>query len=95
VSERRDQTAGKRAAGAVEEQSPPPQDLSVTMWVWTLLGFALVVAVIIVVIIWGGGQPRQTGPATEGQPEMTSTTEPTEAETTPSEAANTAATQPG
>jgi hypothetical protein len=32
------------------------QDLSVPMWVWTVLGFALVVAVVIIVIIWGGAK---------------------------------------
>ena len=44
------------------------QDLSVPMWVWTLIGFALVVAVIIVVIIWGGGQAPQTDQGTGEQP---------------------------
>ena len=32
------------------------QDLSVPIWVWTVLAFALVVAVMIIVIIWGGAK---------------------------------------
>lgn len=31
-----------------------PADLSIPMWVWTLLGFAAITAVVIIVIIWGG-----------------------------------------
>ena len=96
MSERRDQTAGgdRVDPGGEEQQPSQAQDLSVPMWVWTLLGFALVVAVIIVVIIWGGGQARQADPGTEGQSEMTSTTEPSEAETMPTDASSAAATQP-
>jgi hypothetical protein len=58
VGEQRD---GMRADGGREVE-----DLSVPMWVWTLLGFALVVAVIIVVIISGGGQARQNDQAPGG-----------------------------
>lgn len=93
MSERRDQTGDGRTGEAGDEQ-PQAQDLSVPMWVWTLLGFTLVVAVIIVVIIWGGGQARQTDPGTEGQSEVTGTAEPGEAETMPSGASDAAATQP-
>ena len=92
VSERQDQAGGD---GVDDPVGPQTQDLSVPMWVWTLLGFALVVAVIIVVIIWGGGQGRPTDQGTEGQSEMTSTTEPSEAETMPSDVSSAAATQPG
>ena len=38
-----------------------PSDLSVPWWVWVILGFALVMAVVIVIIIWSGG-----GSAPEG-----------------------------
>ena len=49
-----------------EEQRGNGEDLSVPMWVWTLLGFALLTAVVIVVIIWGGG--RQAEPESEMEP---------------------------
>ena len=51
--------AGGRADGddhAAEEAGRGPDDLSIPMWVWTLLGFTLVTAVVIIVIIWGGAK---------------------------------------
>ena len=68
-----------------EETRPDAEDLSVPMWVWTLLGFALLTAVVIVVIIWGGARQAvpegesEAGPTTEtilGEPTTGPTTEP-------------------
>ena len=48
------------------------EDLSIPMWVWTLLGFALLTAVAIVVIIWGGASRAERDAETELSP-MTET----------------------
>lgn len=77
----------------VSEQEPGDdvemQDLSVPMWVWTLLGFALIVAVVTIVIIWGGAKrggaelPVDTGDeSAETQPAETqpAETQPADAE---------------
>ena len=48
-------------ADEVETAAAAGEDLSVPMWVWTLLGFTLVTAVVIIVIIWGGAQ-KSVGP---------------------------------
>jgi hypothetical protein len=75
VSERR---RDDRPDAAVDQVAP--QDLSVPMWVWTLIGFALVVAIIIIAIIWGGGQRGPTDQGTGEQPPET--TMPAEMPTT-------------
>jgi hypothetical protein len=77
---------------ATEEEEPAGtgEDLSVPMWVWTLLGFALVTAVLIVVIIRGGA--GRGADQTE-----TYEDDPTAAETQPADTQPTtepAATQP-
>ena len=45
---------GSAGGGDLPEQDLPQQDLSVPMWVWTLIGFAVVTTVVIIVIIRGG-----------------------------------------
>ena len=63
--------------GSAGGEDLPEQDLSVPMWVWTLIGFAVVTAVLIIVIIRGGGAqdatpdetmevPAETQPVDEG-----------------------------
>jgi hypothetical protein len=47
-----------------------PQDLSVPMWVWTLLGFALVTAILIIVIIQGGAK-QEAAPGSDDAAEET------------------------
>src|SRR5688572_5501877 len=49
-----DDNAGEGRAGA--------DDLSIPMWVWTLLGFTLVTAVVIIVIIWGAAKKPAVAP---------------------------------
>jgi hypothetical protein len=69
------------------QQDLPPQDLSVPMWVWTLIGFAVVTAVLIIVIIRGGAADEDSMP--------TDDTSDVPAETQPAEHVEPAATQPG
>ena len=45
----------------------PAQDLSVPIWVWVVLGFAGVMAVVIVMIIWAGGGDPPAGQTDDGQ----------------------------
>ena len=76
----------EREPGDEEEEV---QDLSVPMWVWTVLGFALLVAVVIIVIIWGGAKRGGEVPAdvtddySETQPAETQPGEAQPVETQP------------
>jgi hypothetical protein len=57
------------------------EDLSVPMWVWTLLGFAAVIAVIVIVIIVGSrNAPDQQQP---GEGDVPASTESLDADTQP------------
>ena len=58
------------------------QDLSVPMWVWTVLGFALIVSVVIILIIWGGAKRAGVGTPADAVDESVET-QP--AETRPAE----------
>ena len=66
------------------------QDLSVPMWVWTLIGFAVVTTVVIIVIIRGGGTEEPVAPdettdvPAETQPAAGELTEEQSAATQPS-----------
>jgi hypothetical protein len=54
---------GQRASVDEEDGPGVGEDLSVPMWVWTLLGFAAVTAVVIVAIILGGRGGEASPPA--------------------------------
>ena len=77
--------------GSAGGEDLPEQDLSVPMWVWTLIGFALVTAVLIIVIIRGGGA-EEPGAAPDEMTDVPAETQPVDAEFTEEQ---TAATQPG
>ena len=54
------------------------QDLSVPMWVWTLIGFAVVTTVVIIVIIRGGAA-EEPGVAPEETTDVPAETQPADA----------------
>ena len=69
-----------------EEPAAQGEDLSVPMWVWTLLGFALVTAVVIVVIMWGGARQEEPAETYDVEPALTQPAEMEPAETQPTTA---------
>ena len=63
------------------EEDAPQQDLSVPMWVWTLIGFAVVTAVLIIVIIRGGATDESAPASGDEGMDVPAETQPAEAQT--------------
>ena len=79
------------STGGEEHHEEPVADFSVPWWVWVILGFTLLMAVVIVIIIWGGATAPQ--PAAEpAQPVVEEVAE--EPATEPSTSPTTGPTEP-
>ena len=65
--------------GSAGDEGLPQQDLSVPMWVWTVIGFVAVTTVVIIVIIRGGAA-EEPPVAPDETTEAVAETQPAEGE---------------